>query len=163
MRLHEPNRSGLVIGAASLGLAVAWSALLGSSRSVAAGGCGASAGDMYGTFVAHRTPPASAPDHDDEELLTVTFNSPNRVTDDYEATRPGHTDASLRGSGTFSISPLTWTEKGTRTAGGKSEPYELTFKASKVDCAGGTRVTGFTGTFSSPAMAITDTESFLRR
>ena len=163
MRLHESIRSRLVLGMASLGLAVAGSALLGSSRSEAADGCGGSAGDMYGTFVAHRTPPASAPDHDDEEVLTVTFNSPNRVTDDYKATRHGQTDASLRGSGTFSISPLTWTEKGTRTMGGKSEPYELTFKASKVDCASGTQVTGFTGTYSSPAMSATDTESYLRQ
>ena len=163
MRLREPIRSRLVLGTASLGLAVAVSALLGSSRSEARDGCGTSAGDVYGTFVAHRTPPSSAPDHDDEELLTVTFKSPNRVTDDYEAARNGQTDASLRGSGTFSISPLTWTEKGTRTLGGRSEPYELTFKASKVDCVSGTQVTGFTGTFGSPAMAITDTESFLRR
>ena len=163
MRLHERIRSRLVLGTASLGIAVAGCALLGSSRSEAADGCGKAAGDMYGTFVAHRTPASSAPDHDDDEVLTVTFKSPNRVTDDYEAARHGQTDASLRGSGTFSISPLTWTEKGTRTVGGKSESYELTFKASKVDCASGVQVTGFTGTFSSPAMAITDTESFLRR
>jgi hypothetical protein len=163
MRLHESIRSRLVFATASLGLAVAASALLGPSRSEAADGCGGSVGDMYGTFVAHRTPPASAPDHDDEEVLTVTFNSPSRLTDDYRALRHGQTVASLRGSGTFSISPLAWTEKGTRTVGGKSEAYELTFKASKVDCASGTQVTGFTGTYSSPAMAITDTESYLRR
>jgi hypothetical protein len=163
MRRHEAFLSRLVVGITALGLATMGATLLGSARSDAAGVCGGTAADFVGTFIAHHAPPAYAPDHNDNEPLTVTFSTPDQMTSDNKAMRDGKEYASQKGSGTFAVQPLTWTENGTRTIGDKSGPYETKFKASQVNCASGTRVSSFTGTFTSAQTAIDDTESYARQ
>ena len=161
MRLHRTLRPRPVIGITAIGLAVAGSGLFGALRSDAAG-CGAAPSDFYGAFVAHRAPAHNAPDHADDEPLTATFSEPDHVVTDNHAARNGQVYATQKGDGTFTVGPLAWTERGTRTIGDKSGPYELSFKATNVECAGGTRVSGFTGAFSGPSMATTDTETYTR-
>ncbi len=136
--------------------------MVGGALRTEAAGCGAAPGDYYGTFVAHRAPASDAPDHADDEPLTTTFSPPDHVDIDNRASRNGQVYATQKGSGTFSVNPLAWTEKGTRTFGGKSAAYEMSFTASKVECADGDRVSRFTGTFRSPSTDRTDTESYQR-
>jgi hypothetical protein len=163
MRLHEAIRSRHVVRITALAVALAGSALIAAPHSKAEGTCGATADDLFGTFVGRRTPPANAPDHADDQPLSVTLSKPNKLDSDNKAIRDGKVYATQKGSGTFAVQPFTWTEKGTRTIGDKSGPYEVTFKATKVECAGGTRVTSFTGTFTSPQTAVDDTESYARQ
>ena len=141
-------------------------------RSDAATPCGASANDIFGTFVAHRTPAAGAPDAGYKEVSTVTFSAPNKVTTDYESTTPsGQPSASGKGTGTFTVGPpLGWTEQGTYhynngTAQGTTAPYQIQFKASNETCTTGTRVTSFTGTGtgSTGGVRASDTETFTRQ
>jgi hypothetical protein len=162
MRLHGAVHSRSVLGIACLGLAMTGSGLLGAARAEAGGSCGGNANDLFGTFVAHRAPASNAPDHADDEPLTATFSAPNQVSSDNKASRNGQTYATQKGSGTFSVQPLTWTEHGTMTIGDKSGAYDSTFKATGVECDKGTQVARFTGTFSSPQMKTTDTESYVR-
>jgi hypothetical protein len=162
MRLHESTYSRRLYGITTLGLALAATGLLGSPPSQAAGVCGGSASDVFGTFTARRTPPPDAPDHGHDQPLTVTFSTPNKVQSDNKALNGGQVYATMKGSGTFSVQPLKWTEQGTMTIGDKSGPYESNFAASKIECTSGTQVSSFTGTFSSPSMVTTDTETYTR-
>ena len=115
MRGYEALRSRLIVGMAAVGLAVVGTGLSGSWSTHAQDACGASAGDLFGTFVAHRT--ASDSGGDGSGQGNVTFSSPNRVDAVYQATRNGQTQATVKGSGTFSLQPLTGTERGTSAAG----------------------------------------------
>ena len=136
-------------------------------RSDAATACGATATDILGTFVAHRTPAADAPDAGYKEVSTVTFSAPNKVTTDYESTSPsGQPSASGKGTGTFTVGPpLGWTERGTYHYNDRTAPYQIQFKASQETCTAGTQVTGFTGTGtgSSGRFSASDTETFTRQ
>ena len=158
MRRYEALRSRPIVGTAALGLAVMGAGLWGSWGAHAQEGCGAAASDVLGTFVANQTPSNGY-----DWVATVTFSAPNKVDTDTEVSRNGQTLASLKGSGTFSLQPLTWTEQGTGSASGRTAPYELTFKASKLDCSSGGPVSGFSGIYSSPSTTRTFTESFVRR
>ena len=53
-------------------------------RSDAATPCGATTNDLLGTFVAHRTPASGAPNSGYQEVATVTFSAPDKVTTDYK-------------------------------------------------------------------------------
>lgn len=152
-----------IVGMAALGLAVTAAGLSGSWGVHAQQGCGATASDLFGTFVAHQTSSAGAAGQGYDGQATVTLSAPNNVATDEEVTRNGQTLMSMKGSGTFSLQPLTWTERGTASIGGRTGPFELTFTASKIDCASSGQVSDFNGTYSSPSTTRTVAASFVRR
>lgn len=151
MRLHESTSSRRLFRITALGLAVAASGLVGSSPADAAGACGASPSDMFGTFLAYRTPPKDAPDAGTDQPMTAMFTAPDQMRSDNKVQRGGEVFATVKGSGTFSVQPLKWMEKGTMTIGDQSGPYEYNFEAWAVECAGDTKVSRFTGTFTNRA------------
>jgi len=162
MRRHTGIRTRLIVALAATGLTIG-AALAGPAHSEPGGTCGATADDFFGTFAGQRTRPANAPDASDDQPITVSFTAPDKMSSDNKAVRGGQTYATQKGTGTFSVGPLTWTERGTRTIGDKSGAYEMTFKAKQVSCTSGSRVTSFSGTFTSPQMAVSDSESYARQ